>query len=241
MFRKISIGATCAAFSSTLVNFHAESPLLPLFEMEPSGKARFPRKIKVENETRDLFAVGVRQVTFLSVNAYSLGLYGQLCALKNSRWKQEYLPSKWSKTSSESSFYLSDLLRIPLTIAINPVRATDGTHLRNGWIRLLSKRFQKESPSMSVLEREKFQDSLQKFRGAFPSGVFPSGSMILFSTLADGRMICELEGREAQPLGFVENEHLIRWFFEAYLLDESISPTFVSSIGQRLGSFFRDK
>jgi hypothetical protein len=43
---------------------------------------------------------------------------------------------------------------------------------------------------------------------------------------------------QTQPLGLVENDHLVRWFFEAYLLDESISPTFVSNIGQGLATFF---
>eukprot|EP00842_Homolaphlyctis_polyrhiza_P006981 jgi/Hompol1/872/HPOL_004035-RA len=184
----------------------------------------------------DLLGCGVRQVTFLSISVYTAAIYIDESIRKriseSSRWNQEFDAEKLTKVGHpEGKWFVRDLAEWEgeISVRVDPVRNTDGPHLRNGFVRFLTARLREEEASMSEQERKSFMYALDSFRQKFPAGTVRTGQSLIFTRTADTKSIrVEFDGIET---GVVTNVHLARWVIEGYLRSEpSICPTLLKSV-----------
>lgn len=219
--------------------YRADESLQTNLVLEPQTKTFFPTEWKVSssNTLQKLVGTGVRAVTVLQFHAYSMAFYIGPDTIKrlqsSSRWNQEFCSVKWTEKNAESrEYFLKSLVQEPseMTILITPVRPTDGVHLRNGFIKLLQTRFQKEIAQKTVTdaERKEISESLEKFKTLFPSRTVDKGTRLSFELQSDGLLCCSIAGK---VMGVVENKKVASWFFEGYLLGDEISPSFVRGVG----------
>ncbi|KAI8927522.1 chalcone isomerase, partial [Entophlyctis helioformis] len=208
---------------------------------EPVTKTKVPKAISVAGKRFELVGQGIRQVTFLYVSVYTAGIYVNDALKKriqsSSRWRQEYSADKLIKGEGEAKWFARDLVDgrngSEISLRIDPVRNTDGPHLRNGFVRFLTARLRQEEAGMSETERASFADALDAFRSLFPAGVVRPGQALVFTRLSDGRLRGEFNGAET---GIVANAALSQWVMEGYLHSQpaAISPFLVSSVAQGL-------
>ncbi|CAG8784078.1 15743_t:CDS:2, partial [Acaulospora morrowiae] len=108
---------------------------------EPKSKVHIPNQINLYNGARArLVGLGIRTLSFLQMKVYVIGMYiseDGIEILKN--WKG-YDKEKFLSIDDESLAY--ELLSRPVDIAIRiePVRNTNGQHLRDGFARALTNR-----------------------------------------------------------------------------------------------------
>ena len=245
-FSAASLGILSMNRKSILADIDStkKPPLLSPIALEPHGKVFFPLQLEPNGaeEGFELVGLGVRQVTFLNFNAYSLAFYigkSTVERLKStSRWLQEFSIAKWNQTNAEgSNFFLKDLVGNPkshIAIMISPVRPTDGSHLRNGFIRMLQSRFEKEKARMSSKDQLLVQEGLSQFKTLFSSSLIPKGTRILFKK-SGAQITCHVDEKVA---GSITNPYIASWFFEGYLMGQHISPSLVSSCATGLYKLF---
>jgi hypothetical protein len=174
---------------------------------------------------------GIRQVTFLYIDAYEIKLHlskDEPKRLVNStRWKQEYTIEKFLKPI-EQNWFVQDLVKnSDLAIEIIPCRVTDGVHLRNGFIRMLQQRLS----TATDLERTDFNEALKTFRAMIPNKSIAKGSSMMFYKKNDVMQVY-LENTE---LGNIKSNTLSKWFFEQYLTS-AVTPSFTNSIANALAN-----
>ncbi|KAI8904388.1 chalcone-flavanone isomerase-domain-containing protein [Gorgonomyces haynaldii] len=163
------------------------------------------------------------------VNVYAVALY---CSPEtrnylrsHSRWTQEYNESKMIKGNPEGSWFVKDLAKQDLMLAVEPVRSTDWVHLRNGFTRLLSARLDTEK-----VDKREFVARIDAFKALFPKGDVKPGTRVLFHN-KKSRLSVTIDDQT----NFVEDPVLAQWFFEAYLsIDKPISPSFAQSLRSSL-------
>ncbi|KAI8897070.1 chalcone-flavanone isomerase-domain-containing protein [Globomyces pollinis-pini] len=212
---------------------------------EPISNTLIPQNISLNGGLYYLAGFGVRQVTFLYVNAYTISLYVSDEVKKRlqstSRWREEYTPSKWNANGGESNWFLRNLIDMePSTLALQiiPVRDTDGTHLRNGLVRFLTQQFSINRSHLTTEEQALFHQSIQSFRTAFPSTSIPQGTRIVF---LKNRDILLIQVGESQPTE-ITNNYLTKWFFDSYLSGTvPLSDSFSKNVGNGLDSIVRNK
>ena len=251
---RLGVTASIIALSASATCILAEAPvpttddaLKPLENVaEPVTGIKFPRFLSfayAEGESNahlDLIGLGIRQVTFMYFNAYTVGLYldkkAQSFIRSSARWSQEYSPEKLIKGSPEASWFYSNLLSRGhgLSLLIQTCRKTDAPHLRNGFIKFLSERAGRER--LTDAEREQILKDLDDFRLAFPTGAFEGGDWIRVTRLPDGHLSMDFattkKGVERKSL-VIANPKLAQWFFEGYLHPKRpISPSLISSVAK---------
>jgi hypothetical protein len=144
---------------------------------------------------------------------------------ENQKWKEEFTKDKYLKPIEEN-WFAKDLIRhSDLAIEILPCRVTDGIHLRNGFIRMLTQRLHTASEE----ERIEFTDALKIFRGFFANKSIPKGASLVFYKKDDVLQVY----LENQSLGQLKSMTLSNWFFEQYLTS-SVTPSFTNSIAQAI-------
>ena len=179
-----------------------------------------------------LLGSGIRRVTLLQFDAYNLYLYIQskdIARIKqNKRWVQEYNSSKLS--SSDKEFYINDLVNSDLALEIKPTRVTGGGHLVNGIARFLNQKYKEHE--LNPNDAKEFKNALNELKCSFPKLQIVKGASILFKK-CENTLQVYLNGHE---IAQIKNQHLSRWFFEAYL--GQISPSFVADVGLGLENIF---
>jgi hypothetical protein len=180
-----------------------------------------------------LLGEGIRQVTFLYVNAYEIKLHIPKESIKRlqstTRWTHEFTVEKFLKPIGQN-WFVSDLVEhSDLAIEIVPCRATDGAHLRNGFVRLLNQRLAKANEK----ERSDYENSVTIFRGIIPNKPVPKGASMMFYKQKDLLKVYY----DGQELGAVQSPTLTRWFFEQYLTSTA-TPSFTNSVAKGLHQIF---
>jgi hypothetical protein len=114
--------------------------------VEPATRLPLPRHLHVPalHGCYALLGTGVRQVTFIAFNAYALGLYAEVDGLQALlRGGGDAAGQPAGGGGSEARAAAEEALarrllasRTPLLAAVLPARATDGAHLRSGFLRL---------------------------------------------------------------------------------------------------------
>ncbi|KAJ3417173.1 hypothetical protein HDV05_006379 [Chytridiales sp. JEL 0842] len=194
-----------------------------------------------------LVGAGVRQVTALYFNVYVAALYADQASLAgirhNPKWSSTYTPTAFLK-GTDASYFSQDLVRKPgteLTLVIQPVRQTTGVHLRQGFMRFLNARLERELKEKLLSEEggEAVREKLKELEAKFPQGQILTDQKLFFTKKSNGTFRVEFEGRE---LALINSRWIAERFFEGYLTHEKpITPKFRKSVAEGLDVLAHNK
>ncbi|USW48458.1 Putative chalcone isomerase [Septoria linicola] len=208
----------------------------------------------VENQEQyTLVGLGIRTVSFLSIQVYVAGLYirtSDIASLQHRLIKDinetasTLIPSekeelrKRLQDPDASREIWTDLLKVPgLKTAwrIAPTRNTDFGHLRDGWITGISNRAREAKAiargAETEYDQEDFGQSIGAFKNIFTGGKAPKGSVMILSRNTNGALdvwFQEKPGatgrdKEVQHLGIVPDERIAKLIWLGYLGGEKVS------------------
>ncbi|KAI9352895.1 chalcone-flavanone isomerase-domain-containing protein [Obelidium mucronatum] len=242
----LALAATAAV--STANTAHSDATHPEAVAVEPESKAALPSKLHLNNNSFSLVGLGVRQVTMLNFSVYVVGLYADakaIAGIKGSpQWIKGYSPEALM-TGSDNAFYMKDFVRRPgteLTLLIQPVRATTGTHLRQGFTRFLNARVVKDIKD-GVFESEQAKKDAEEAVGTleakFPVGPIPKNARLYFTKTANNELRVQYNDRE---LALIKSEWLSQRFFEGYLAHEKpISDKFRKNVALAFEKLIHDQ
>ncbi|KAI7851297.1 chalcone isomerase [Circinella umbellata] len=181
---------------------------------DPNTKFTFPVHLSTgDSEWKRLIGLGARQVSFLNINVYVLGLYMRsqdIGALKSIKG--------WEKFDKEEFLTREDmadaLLEQPIDVSIRivPVRGTNTQHLRDGFTRSLLQRMRDQD--LTEDQEREIMKGIQEFKTCFPSGNVKKGTEFVFTKTSDGFLKMQHEGKD---MGTVNNKWLAVNFIMGYL------------------------
>jgi hypothetical protein len=201
----------------------------------------------VDEQEYQLIGLGIRTVSFLSIQVYVVGLY---IAIPDIATLQERLmrvldPIATTLVPGERS-KLKDILLDPekgeevwnailkdgnlrTAIRIVPTRNTDLQHLRDGFVRGITAR----TKHLDSIKAESFSDdgfgaAVAQFKAIWGGGArknVPKGETLLMTRDAKGRMAAWVEDKKGDSvrLGAVEDERLSRLIWLGYLGGKTVS------------------
>lgn len=201
------------------------------------------------NEEYTLLGLGVRSVSFLSVQVYVMGMYvrtSDLPALQAAFVKhinpigtslipgeKDQLREQLLATDDRSLELWDKVLReanVRSCFRIVPVRKTDFNHLRDGWIRGITARMQAAATTGkgAEYEDESFGEAVKEFKGLLGGqGGAPKGSEVLLTRDEHGVLGMEFEDEDQkkgrQSLGKVTDERVSRLVWLGYLGGKNVS------------------
>ncbi|PQE18168.1 chalcone-flavanone isomerase protein [Rutstroemia sp. NJR-2017a BBW] len=199
----------------------------------------FPERANPPEEYQ-LLGLGVRTVSFLSIQVYVVGIYiatqdiasfqaslirhiagdgaSTLVAGEKDKLRAElYDPEKgealWSAVLKESG--ARTLVRIV------PTRNTDFGHLRDAWVRGLTARAQKDRTGYGD---EGFAQAVGEFKKVFQKGEVPKGRELVLVREGKGNLEVWIEGKGIRKrLGVVGDERVARSIWLGYLAGKTVS------------------
>lgn len=195
--------------TSTIPHFpkHITLPAAGASQRSPSLPAGISQAIDEEEYT--LLGLGVRSVSFLSIQVYVLGLYIRTSDLPTlqAAFIHSISPAGSTLIPDEKATLQSQLLsadgslavwdsilrtsRVRSAVRIVPTRSTDFAHLRDGWVRGITARTQ-EAGKLGMgaeYEDEGFGRAMQEFKAVFGGkGKAPKGSTVVLVRDEAGRM-----------------------------------------------------
>ncbi|KAI9803631.1 MAG: Altered inheritance of mitochondria protein 18 mitochondrial [Piccolia ochrophora] len=231
-------------------------------EQVPTGTSTiptFPKTIQLPSEAYSptsgssttstteyqLLGLGIRTVSFLSIQVYVVGLYiamDDISALQETLIRQldpvatTLIKSEKDKLRSilldpdKSSDIWARVLKdtsLRTAIRIVPTRNTDFQHLRDGWVRGITGRTLEakgKGPDAEVFEDEAFGAAMKDFKGLFSGAVrksVPKGKTLVLMRGRDGAMsVLYDDGRDGQGvvrMGGVKDERIARLVWLNYL------------------------
>jgi hypothetical protein len=204
-------------------------------------------------EQYTLVGLGIRTVSFLSIQVYVVGLYVRtqdISALQEKLIRtindkaSTLIPAEKDElrkrlTDAEASREIwTELLQVPgikSAWRIAPTRNTDFGHLRDGWITGITNRT-REAKALSKGEETEFdQDDFGKavgdFKNIFTGGKAPKGSVMILSRAVDGHLDAWFQPnpagtgkeKEVQHLGSVPDERIAKLIWLGYLAGQKVS------------------
>ncbi|KAI1315177.1 Altered inheritance of mitochondria protein 18 mitochondrial [Mortierella claussenii] len=210
----------------------AESAVKSNTVVDPDSKAVFPLYISAnDGSPARLLGLGVRKITFLGIQVYSVGLYGKVSDLDdhNSRFRALPEVQKFQRTdqaSADTAFRAMVTTPIELILRIAPVKNTNGPHLRDGFTRNLTQAAKDQK--LSETDNAAAMEGILQFKNMFPKSKIGTDQALLFRKSPDGSMTIQLDD---EVLGTIHNQWVIETFFFGYLQGENpISPSARDSI-----------
>lgn len=224
-----------------------------LVETGTSTVPHFPKTISLPTGAKDtaeeyaLLGLGIRTVSFLSVQVYVVGLYvatdslsrlqadlvkainpiasalipGEKAELRNGLLDGEKSYEIWNRLLKEKSSDVKSVWRIV------PVRNTDFAHLRDGWVRGITSKTQAGSASK---EKEQFSDesfglAMRDFKALFGGkGRAPKGSVVLLARDGAGKLgVMFQEKGQTLDFGVISDERIARLIWLGYLGGKTVS------------------
>ncbi|KAL1928625.1 hypothetical protein VTP01DRAFT_2411 [Rhizomucor pusillus] len=182
---------------------------------EPHTKLAFPVYLQTGSEWTRLVGLGVRQVSFLNLNVYVVGLYMKSQDIGAVRQLKGFEKFNKSEFLAKEDLAL-ELLKQPVDVSIRivPVRSTNTQHLRDGFTRSLLQRMHNQSEDMTEEQEREIMKAIQEFKSNFPSAKVKKGAEFVFTKNRDGYLEMEFEGKQ---MGTVKNTWLAINFFMGYL------------------------
>lgn len=203
-------------------------------------------------EEYTLLGLGIRTVSFLSIQVYVVGMYirtQDISALQEklihtiNPQASTLIPSEKAELESrlsdpETSRELwTELLAVPgLKTAwrIAPTRNTDFAHLRDGWITGINKRITEARQAAGAdteLDGDAFGESMRHFKSVFAGGKAPKGSVMVLARDRMGMLDVLFQEKpetlggekKMQVLGRVEDERVARLIWLGYLGGKNVS------------------
>ncbi|CAO3587093.1 unnamed protein product [Absidia cylindrospora] len=175
--------------------------------------------LNTNSDWKRLVGLGVRQVSFLKINVYVLGLYmrsediGELQT--NSKWK--HFNKAQFLEQEELALSLLDQ-PVDVSIRIVPVRNTNTQHLRDGFTRSLLQRMRTQSKTMTEDEEKKIMDAIREFKTKFVNAKVKKDTEFVFTKTRKGEFKMEYEGKD---MGTVDNKWLAINFIMTYLTPDT--------------------
>lgn len=208
----------------------------------------------VDNQEQyTLLGLGIRSVSFLSIQVYVVGLYVRTQDISSLQEKlihvindsastlipseKEELRNKLLDPSASREIW-TELLKVPgLKTAwrVAPTRNTDFGHLRDGWITGINNRTREARQILQVPETEfdaeDFGKAVSDFKAIFTGGKAPKGSVMILTRGRMGEMDVWFQpkptatGSDSQmsKLGSVLDERISRLIWLGYLGGDKVS------------------
>ncbi|KAI9843329.1 MAG: Altered inheritance of mitochondria protein 18 mitochondrial [Sclerophora amabilis] len=223
--------------TTTIPTFPKTIELASADEAAVGGKAEY-----------QLVGLGIRTVSFLSIQVYVVGLYiatEDIAALQQSlvrkidpvattliksekvKLRDMLLDPEQSETIWDS--VLKDT-KMRSAIRIVPTRNTDFQHLRDGWVRGITTRTQKASSTgRDEFEDEGFGMAMQTFKGIFSGGArktIPKATTVLLLRDRQGALDAWFDDGEQdgpQRMGTVKDERVSRLVWMNYLAGKKVA------------------
>ncbi|KAK5167919.1 chalcone-flavanone isomerase-domain-containing protein [Cryomyces antarcticus] len=198
-----------------------------------------------------LLGLGVRSVSFLSIQVYVVGLYVRTAdiATLQSRLIRTIDPVATTLVPAEKEKLRAALLDptqgaeiwdailrskpgIRTAVRIMPTRKTDFNHLRDGWVRGMTARTQEAARrGETEYESEGFGAAMRDFKTLFGAkGAAPKGSVLVLTRDADGTLGAWFQEKEVAAnqgqlvrLGSVRDERISRMVWMGYLAGKNVS------------------
>jgi hypothetical protein len=189
-----------------------------------------------------LVGLGTRTVTFLGIQVYVVGFY---VATQDVEILQHYLVKKVNPLATtlipsekealkkslldpvEGEETWESILRdsgVRSMFRIAPVKDTDFHHLRDGFVRSITGRSQRDNKQFGD---EQFGEALKNFKGLFNRGTVPKKRELLLCRDGQGRlsvMYNPKEGRgKKEVMGVVEDERISRLLWLNYLAGSKVA------------------
>ncbi|KAF8559343.1 hypothetical protein OG21DRAFT_1503250 [Imleria badia] len=198
--------------------------------VDPATSVEFPKQLRVPSKfpqlPLSLLGVGVRTVSFLGINVYSVGFYADLTKLK--------IPI--SASPEEKINYI--VRNTSCALRIVPIRHTSYTHLRDGFMRALTARLQlaKSRGTLSAETENTVQSPLRKLKSIFPNTKLSKGDPLDVYLTAPTGDPTRPRNLMFSDLGAVESDWVAEEFVLAYFEGEGISPPMKRATVERLAS-----
>ncbi|KAG0173484.1 hypothetical protein DFQ28_007117 [Apophysomyces sp. BC1034] len=183
---------------------------------EPETKIAFPVYLNVDSEWKRLVGLGARQVSFLNINVYVVGLYMRNQDMETLRtldgWKVNFDKAEFLEKEELASALLEQPYDISLRVV--PNRATNTQHLRDGFTRSLLTRMREQSKDLTEEEEAEIIDGIRDFKSRFTSANVKKDTEFVFTKTKEGGLKMEFEGKD---LGTVNCKWLAINFVMGYL------------------------
>ncbi|MCJ1284152.1 Altered inheritance of mitochondria protein 18 mitochondrial [Xylographa opegraphella] len=203
-----------------------------------STSAALPVGTGDADEPYQLVGLGIRTVSFLSIQVYVVGLYiatSDIATLQ-ARLVRAAAGAETASTlvageKEELRAALLDPLRseelwdgvlreggIRSVLRIVPTRNTDFAHLRDGWVRGITARSQRPAGE-EKFEDEAFGEAVGGFKALFGRGSVAKGKALMLERRADGVLGAWMEGEKGgwDRMGEVRDERVGRLVWLGYL------------------------
>lgn len=227
------------------------APAGALDDVQPNSAAN-PGNIE-NQEQYTLLGLGIRSVSFLSIQVYVVGLYVRTQDLGALQEKLIHVINESASTlipsekeelqkrlldGSASREIWTDILKVPgLKTAwrVAPTRNTDFGHLRDGWITGINNRMREAkqlTPGKETeYDAEDFGKAIGDFKTIFTGGKAPKGSVMILSRGRYGDMdvwfqekpAASGKEKEMQKLGSVADERIAKLIWLGYLGGDKVS------------------
>ncbi|EGO02734.1 hypothetical protein SERLA73DRAFT_130997 [Serpula lacrymans var. lacrymans S7.3] len=202
-------------------------------EIDPATSISFPKTLQIPSKYPlpkfSLVGVGVRTVSFLRMNVYSVGFYADLA--------NPDLNIPRNATPEEKIDYI--VRNTACVLRIIPTRSTSFSHMRDGFVRALMGRMQLcvKRGSVTAEEEAGAQSPIRKLKSIFPSTSLKKHTpldVLLTPPTGDPSRPRALIFRD---LGTIENDWVANEFFLAYFEGSGISPPLKQATVERLESY----
>ncbi|KAJ3391828.1 hypothetical protein HDU92_008796 [Lobulomyces angularis] len=234
------LGSSCVLLNQNVI--HAEGlnkieiknqDLNTAFRQEPSSKRKIPLKISNQYDSFYEVGTGIRCVTFLNVSVYVVSFYLSekiLNSIKSSSNWKDFTSAAFLKKEEFGNWYVRDLcerMQGSMMIRIEPVKNTNGAHLKRGFNRFLLPLFERDKITMSPNDQAIIKKTLEYFDKEFPLSVVKEGTQLYFTKTSDNKFIVEIDGSEVMSIDGLGGKWMGERFFEAYL-DNANPPSEVA-------------
>jgi hypothetical protein len=227
-------------------------------EVVPTGTStipHFPKTIYLPSATQGneeeseytLLGLGIRTVSFLSIQVYVVGLYVQTSSLATLQTNlirhinpiaSALIPGereqlKHALLDADKSYEIWDTLltekgsNVKMAVRVVPTRNTDFGHLKDGWVRGITSRMQAASAKGDKsFSDDSFGAALKEFKTILSGkGKAPTGSVILLTRDGNGSMgvLYQEKDGKVSDFGTIEDERIARLVWLGYLGGKNVS------------------
>ncbi|THH32325.1 hypothetical protein EUX98_g1869 [Antrodiella citrinella] len=199
--------------------------------VDPATSLAFPNTLRVQSKSPlpdfTLIGVGVRTVSFLGIQVYSIGFYADL---KNPNLK---IPK--SATPEQKIEHI--VRNTSCAFRIVPTRSTSYSHLRDGFMRALQARMVlcRQRGLLTQEEESDAQSPLRSFKSMFPNTALakhtPLDILLLAPEPKQPRTLI------VRDLGALHNDWVAQEFVMAYFEGKGLSPPLKNSVTDYLQDF----
>lgn len=214
-------------------------------ERKPASPGLSPIITDDAGTSYTLVGLGTRSVSFLGIQVYVVGFY---VATQDLERLQSYLVKKVNPLATTLIPSEKDILRKSLlhpvegeetwvsllqdaglrsAFRIIPVKDTDFHHLRDGFVRAIAARSQKDNAAYGD---EQFGEGLKSFKALFNRGSVPKKKELLLCRDRQGRLTVMYQGegkdktkKNNEVMGVVEDERISRLLWLNYLAGSKVA------------------